>query len=57
MGRGQKWFRKQRTQRTYMLDMNKGGDAGGLGDDELLQLYFVWEVLICPSILNDIFAG
>ena len=34
MGRDQKWYRKQRTQRTYMYNpwtLTKGGDAGGLG--------------------------
>ena len=35
MGRGQKWYRKQRIQRTYMYNPwtgTKGDIAGGLGD-------------------------
>ena len=34
MGRDKKWYRKQRTQRTYMYNpwtLTKGGNAGGLG--------------------------
>ena len=34
MGRGQKWYRKQTTQRTYMYNLwtlTKGGNAEGLG--------------------------
>ena len=28
-----------------------------VGDDELLELDLIWEALICPSILNESFAG
>ena len=56
MGRGQKWYRKQRTQRTHMYNpwtWTKGRNAGGLGGKGQGGKAENWEN--CNSIINKIY--